>query len=66
MGDGEEWEAEGELPMIAWIAVLFTDLLLVGFTIYLCRGPRRNRRLAREQIAEWQILAEIERHENLR
>jgi len=52
--------------MIAWIAVLFTDLLLVGFTIYLCCGPRRDRRLAREQIAEWQILAEIERHENLR
>jgi hypothetical protein len=52
--------------MIAWIAMLSTDLLLVGFTDYLCRGPRRDRRLTREQIAEWQVLAEIERHENLR
>jgi len=52
--------------MIAWIAMLFTDLLLAGFTVYLWRGPRRNRRLTREQVAELQVLAEIERHENLR
>jgi hypothetical protein len=52
--------------MIAWIAALFAGPLLVGFAVYLCRGPRRDRGLAREQIAEWQILAEIERHENLR
>jgi len=52
--------------MIIWIAVLFTDLLLIGSTVYLCCGPGRDRRLTREQIAEWQVLAEIERHENLR
>jgi hypothetical protein len=52
--------------MIAWISALFTAPLLAGFAVYLCRGPRRDRRLAREQIAEWQILAEIERLENLR
>jgi hypothetical protein len=52
-------------PMIAWMAVLFVSPLLAGFAFYLCRGPREDRRLAREQIAEWQILAEIERHENL-
>jgi hypothetical protein len=52
--------------MITLIAALFTCSLLVGFAVYLCRGPRRDRRLAREQIAEWQILAEIERLEDLR
>jgi hypothetical protein len=52
--------------MIAWIAALYTGPLLAGFAVYLCRGPRRDRRPAREQIAEWQILAEIERYENLR
>jgi hypothetical protein len=52
--------------MITWISMLFTLPLLVGFAVYLCRGPRRDRRLTREQIAEWQVLAEIERHENLR
>jgi len=51
--------------MIAWIAMLFTDLLLAGFAVYLWRGPRRHR-LTREQVAELQVLAEIERHENLR
>jgi hypothetical protein len=39
--------------------------LLAGFAIYLCRGPRRDPRLTREQIAEWQILTAIERRENL-
>jgi hypothetical protein len=52
--------------MIAWISVLFIGPLVAVFAVYLCRGPRQDRRLAREQIAEWQILAEIERHENLR
>jgi hypothetical protein len=52
--------------MIAWMAALFTGPLLAGFAVYLCRGPRRGRRLAGEQIAEWRILAEIERYENLR
>jgi len=52
--------------MIVWISALFTGPLLAGFAVYLCRGPGRDRRLAREQIAEWQILAEIERLENLR
>ena len=52
--------------MIAWISALFACPLLAGFAVYLCRGPRWDRRLAREQIAEWRILAEIERLENLR
>jgi hypothetical protein len=52
--------------MIAWISALFTGPLLAGFAVYLCRGPRRGHRLTREQIAEWQILTEIERLENLR
>ena len=51
--------------MIAWISALLTGPLLAGFAVYLCRGPRRDPRLAREQIAEWQTLAEIERLENL-
>jgi hypothetical protein len=51
--------------MIAWISALFTGPLLAGFAIYLCRRPRRDLRLTREQIAEWQILTEIERHENM-
>ncbi|HSS90680.1 MAG TPA: hypothetical protein VLL69_15295 [Streptosporangiaceae bacterium] len=51
--------------MIAWISALFAGPLLAGFAVYLWRGARRDRRLAREQIAEWQILTEIERLENL-
>jgi hypothetical protein len=52
--------------MVAWIlAILAGPVLLAGFAIYLCRGRRRYGRLTREQIAEWQILADIERHENL-
>jgi hypothetical protein len=51
--------------MTVWISALFIGPLLAVFAVYLCRGPRQDRRLAREQIAEWQILAEIERHENL-
>jgi hypothetical protein len=48
------------------MAALFIGPLLAGFAFYLCRGPREDRRLAREQIADWQVLAEIERYENLR
>jgi hypothetical protein len=51
--------------MIAWLSALFTGPLLAGFAVYLCRGPRRDHRLTREQIAEWQILTAIERLENL-
>ena len=51
--------------MIAWISALFLGPLVAAFAVYLCRGPRQDRRLAREQIAEWQVLAEIERLENL-
>ena len=52
--------------MIAWISALSAGPLLAGFAVYLCRVARHDSRLAREQIAEWQVLAEIERHENLR
>jgi hypothetical protein len=52
--------------MTAWILALSAGPLLAGFAVYLCRGPRQDSRLAGEQIAEWQVLAEIERHENLR
>jgi hypothetical protein len=52
--------------MIAWILTLFSVPFLAGFAVYLCRGPRQRRRLTGEQIAEWQVLAEIEKHEDLR
>jgi hypothetical protein len=52
--------------MSVWISALFIGPLVAAFAVYLCRGPRQDRRLAREQIAEWQILAEIERYEILR
>jgi hypothetical protein len=52
--------------MATWISALFIGPLLAGFGVYLCRGACQDRRLAREQMAEWQILAEIERLENLR
>jgi hypothetical protein len=52
--------------MIAWISALSAGPLLAGFAVYLCRGPRRDHRLTREQITEWQILTAIERLENLR
>ena len=52
--------------MIAWILALFSVPLLAGFAVYLCRGPRHRRRLTSEQITEWQVLAAIERDEDLR
>jgi hypothetical protein len=52
--------------MIAWMLGFFAGpVVLAGFAVYLCRGPRRHRRLTPEQIAELQVLAEVERHENL-
>ena len=51
--------------MIAWILALLAVPLLAGFAVYLCRGPRQRCRLTGGQIAEWQILAEIEKHEDL-
>jgi len=50
--------------MIAWIlGFLAGFILLPGFAVYLCRGPRR--RLTRRQLVELQVLADIERHEDL-
>ena len=52
--------------MIAWISAwLAGPMVLAGLAGYLIRGPRRHRRLTREQLAELQVLAEIERHEDL-
>ena len=65
IGDGEGGKPEGS-EMIAWILALFSVPLLAGFAVYLCRGPRQRRRLTSEQIAEWRVLAEIEKHEDLR
>jgi hypothetical protein len=57
---------KGGAGMIAWILAFFAGpVLLAGFAVYLCRGPRRHRRLTREQIAELQVLAEVERREDL-
>jgi hypothetical protein len=52
--------------MIAWILALFGVPLLAGFAVCLCRGPRQRRHLTSEQIAEWQVLAAIEKDEDLR
>ena len=52
--------------MIAWILVfLLGPALLAGLAVYLCRGPRRHRRLTRGQIAELQALADVEMREDL-
>ena len=52
--------------MAAWILGFFAGpVTLAGFAVYLCRGPRRRRRLTREQIAELRVLADLERRENL-
>jgi len=57
---------EGGAFMIAWmLGAIGGPIMLAGFVVYLCRGPRRHRRLTREQIAELQFLTDIERHENL-
>jgi hypothetical protein len=53
--------------MIGWIAGLIAGpIVLAGFAVYVCRGPHRYRRLTREQIAELQVLADIERRDDLR
>jgi hypothetical protein len=52
--------------MIAWLSALLAGpMVLAGFAGYLIRRPRRRRRLTREQLAELQVLAAIERHEDL-
>ena len=52
--------------MVAWMLGVFAGpIALAGFAVHLCRGPRRNRRLTREQIAELEVLADLERRENL-
>ena len=57
---------EGGAFMIAWLLGFFAGpIVLAGFVVYLCRGPRRHRSLTREQITELQVLADIERHGNL-
>ena len=53
--------------MIGWVAGLIAGpVVLAGFAVYVCRGPRRHRRLTREQIAELEILADVERRDDLR
>ena len=57
---------KGGAFMIAWILGFCAGpILLAGFAAYLCRGPRRLWRLTREQVAEVQVLADLERRENL-
>ncbi|HEY2686804.1 MAG TPA: hypothetical protein VGJ50_00095 [Streptosporangiaceae bacterium] len=52
--------------MIVWIpAFLAGPMVLAGFAGYLIQGPRRHRRLTRQHLTELQVLAEIERHEDL-
>jgi hypothetical protein len=56
----------GGVGMIAWILSFFVGLMLLpGFAFYLCRAPRRRRRITSRQIEELQVLADLERHENL-
>jgi hypothetical protein len=51
--------------MIAWIlAFVAGPLLLGGYGWYLCRGPRR-RGITEEEIAQLQVIADIERDEDL-
>ena len=53
--------------MIAWIlGFLAGPLLLAGFAAYLCAGPRRRCRLTSRQIAELQVLADLELREDMR
>jgi hypothetical protein len=52
--------------MVAWmLGVIAGPIALAGFVAYLCRGPRRRRRLTDEQIMELEVLADLERRENL-
>jgi hypothetical protein len=51
--------------MIAWIlGFVAGPLLLGGYGWYLCRGPRR-RGMRDEEIAQLQVIADIERDEDL-
>jgi hypothetical protein len=52
--------------MIAWIlGFVAGPALLAGLVVYLCRGPRRHRRLTQRQITELQALADVEMREDL-
>lgn len=52
--------------MVAWmLGVIAGPIAVAGFVVYLCRGPRRRRRLTHEQIMESEVLADLERRENL-
>jgi hypothetical protein len=52
--------------MIAWIpSFVAGPALLAGLAVYICRGPRRHRRLTHGQIAQLQALAEAEMREDL-
>jgi hypothetical protein len=48
--------------MIAWMPGAFAGLpALAGSAVCLCRRRRRHRRLTRDQIAESEVLADLER-----
>lgn len=50
--------------MVAWMLRVFAaPVVLAGFGVYLCRGPR-HRRLTRAQIAESEIPADLDGREN--
>jgi hypothetical protein len=51
--------------VVAWIAVFIGGAAaLSGYACYLARGPRKPR-LTAEQLSEMQVLAQIERDEDL-
>ncbi len=53
----------GPEPVIAWIVAFAAgQLCLGGYGWYLCRGPRKHR-VADEEIALLEVLAETERGE---
>ena len=50
--------------MIAWMLGAFAGPpALAGLAVCLCRRRRRHRRLTRDQIAEPEVLADLERRE---
>jgi hypothetical protein len=51
--------------MIAWMLGAFAGPpALAGLAVCLCRRRRRHRRLTRDQIAESELLTDLERREN--